>query len=631
MTHFSLSEETFGYLTNDDSSNTDTRYVATGSRNMLIDSQKKIQTRGGYTRLGTANTALITNRNAWTWQTSTGVERAQRCNDGVLEIYLATIDGSVINAWTTITSALSTTKKVRHAEWFDATEKIDVSIMVQGDTNMYEWNGAVAVVSSVTGTTITKGGTLTFAQSRFYTTRNMTVVCVRTGTEYTYSGGTDSLTLTGITDTTGLIAGDILVQKVVTQANKPLSSHTNDVIFSFENQIVVGSYSDNLVYISKNSDYTSMATSTPRVAGEGATLTLDSPIRAINSVGKFLTIFSGMSSLYKVEYAQITVGTTLAETVKVKRLDTGVNQGALSQEAVVPIGDSLAFISNEPALRVISNPEELLGIDPKTFSNPIKPDFDAEDWTDAFGIWVKNILIFTAPVNGRMWMLNFTEDSDGRLFRYWNPPQYLPVGPMSLINTGSGSALYGHSNAVAESYLLFDGLSDGQYADMDVNDKLPIDCRLYYAYNRAGPPVGHRLPSPHGYARDREALKNFDEFFVEGEITSNSKPNLLLNYDFDGATQQINKTIDGSDDDILEGLVGLNSLAQSSLATQPLAGLLMPPPGTRKFKVIFEVAKEDYFSVQDVYSSNEVDWYWGISARGGNVTLSPRIPINRHK
>lgn len=623
MRNFAISEETLGYVTAEDPANTDRRYLVDGSRNMLIDAQRKVITRGGYTRLGAASTDLTTTRNAWTWQTSTGVERAQRTNDGVLQVYLTTVDSTVINAWTTISSAFSTTKKLRHAEWFDPTEKIDVQIMVQGDANYYEWNGAVAVVGSVTGTTITKAGTLTFAQARFYTTRNKTVVCVRTGTEYTYTGGESTTTLTGIADTTDLVVGDILIQKVVTQTDKPLANHTNDVIFGFENQIVVGSYNDNLVYISKNSDYTSVATSTPRVAGEGATLTLDSPTSAINSVGKFLTIFAGKSSVYKTEYAQITVGSTLAETIKVKRLDTGVNQSAMSQEVVVPIGDALAFISNEPALRIISNPEELTGIDPKTFSNPIKPDFDAEDWTDAHGMWAGNVLMYSAPTFGRLWMLVFDETSDGQVKRYWNPPQYLPVGPLSLINTGSGQRLYGHGNTIAESYLLFDGLSDGQYDDMDVEDKLPIDCRAVFAIDRGV--AGSSKPS------DRAVYKTFDEFFVEGEVTGNAQPTLTLKYDFDGTTQIITETIDGSDEDILEGAIGINSLAQTSLADNPLAGLLTPPENARRFHVVFEEAREDYFGIQDVYSSNDVDLYWAITARGPNSTLSPRRPIQIHK
>jgi len=623
MKNYAISDEVLGYQSSSDPSNTDTRLLMAGSKNVLIDEQRKVITRGGYSRLGVAATTLTATRNAWTWETSTGVERAQRTNDGVLQVWLGTVDGVAIDAWTNVSSAFSTTNKLRQCNWYDTTEKIDVQVMCCGDANLYEWNGAVAVVDSITGTTVTKKGTLTFGQARFYTARNMTFTCVRTGTTYTYTGGTGTTTVTGIADTTGLVAGDILVQTIVTQTNKPAANRTNDVIFGFENQILVGSYSDNLVYVSKNSDYTSVAQSTPRVSGEGATLTLDAPTRAINSVGKLPVVFSGLSFIFKLEYAQITVSTTLAETLKIKRVDAGINQGALSQETVVPIGDSLAYLSNEVALRIIGNPDELRGIDPKTFSNPIKPDFDAEDWTDAFGIWVKNILIFTAPAGQRMWMLNFLEDADGKLRRFWNPPQTFPIGPMSIFDPdGDGPRLYGHAYSVAESYLLFDGRSDGQYDGMAAEDKLPIECIAIYPPDRKV--QGAKSTS------DRTRMKTLDEWFVEGEITQNAEVELTLNYD-EGQTATVDKTIEGDDEDILEGTVAVNSLAQSPLATQPLGGLLVPPSDARRFHVVFDLAREDYFGIGDTYSSNDADFYWAIIARGGNQTLSPRRPITIHK
>lgn len=622
MINYAISEETLGYASNEDPTNSDPRLLMAGSRNVLVDGQQRVMTRAGYTRLGVASTTLTSTRSAWTWETSTGVERAQRANDGLLEVWLGTVDGKVINAWTAIAFSFSATKKLRQATWYDTTEKIDVEVMVCGDANMYEWNGAVAVVGSVTGTTITKAGTLTFGQARFYQGRNLVVQCVRTGTQYTYSGGVGTTTLTGISDTSGLVAGDVLVQAIVTQTNKPAASRTNDLIFGNENQIITTSYGDNLAYVSKNSDYTSVSQSTPRVAGEGATLTLDAPGRAISTVGKNLVLFHGTSFVYKVEFAQITVGTTLAETVKVKRLDAGVNQGAMSQETVVPIGDALAFLSNEPALRIIGNPEELTGIDPKTFSNPVKPDFEAEDWTDASGTWASNILLLTAPAGGRMWMLNFMEDADGKVKRFWNPPQTLPVGPLSIIDSGSGPALHGHSSSVAESYLLFDGRADGQYDGMASADKLPIDCRAVYPSDRRAGSTDR--PS------DRAKYKTLDEWFVEGEVTANAKINLGLDYD-EGQTAHVDKTVDGSDEDILQGSVTVNSLAQSSLGSQPLGGLLVPPSDARKFRVVFDLPREDFFGIADVYQSNDVDMYWAITARGGNTTLSPRRPVAVHK
>jgi hypothetical protein len=611
MRDFILAEETLGYQTSTDPSNSDRRLLIAGSKNVLIDYQKKIVKRGGYTRLGVANTDVTENRNAWTWFNSTGGNLPQRFYDDELEVYLGTVDGYAIDAWTRVKDAWSTTEKLRATTWYDTTEKIDLQIMVQADANMYEWNGAIAVVDSVpSGTTVTKKGTTTFAQNRFYTTRNKTFVCVRTGTEYTYTGGESTTTLTGIADTTGIQTGDILVQKVVTQSNKPGASRTNHFIFSFENQIIIGSEDDALVYISKNTDYTTFSFSSPRVAGEGAILTLDAPTRGFGSIGKILIPFAGRSFIYRVIYEQITVGSTLAETIKVKRLDIGVDQGALNQECIVPIGNSLAYLSNEVALRIINNPEDLVGIHPKTLSNPIKPDFDAEDWTGAFGQWYKNILIYTAPVTSRMYMLNFIEDADGKLLRFWNPPQELPVGPMSIIDSGDGFLLHGHSNTVPETYLLFDGQSDGQYEDMDPDEKLPISATAVTPYNNY---------------KKRAQLKTCDEYYVEGEITTNTTAfTVAINYDFDGATQNIERMIDGSDEDILEGTVGFNSLAQQSLAVNPLGGLLNPPVSARKFRVIFELSPEDFHEINATFSTQGIDEYWAIISHGANASMSRR-------
>ena len=618
---FSLAEETLGYMTSQDESNMDFRLLVGGSKNVLIDQQKKVKSRSGYTRLGAANTALTEVRNAWTWRTSTGHIRPQRFYDDEWEVYLEDVDGTTIDAWTRVMSGLSTTELLRsciqkggNGGWYDSTEKIDLCLMVIGDANIYEWNGAVAIVSSITGTTVTKTGTTTFAQNRFYTSRNMTFFCVRTGTEYTYTGGASTTTLTGISDTTGLVAGDILIQKVVTNSNEPAASRTNHFIYNFENQIIIGSEDDNLVYGSKNTDFKDFAFSSPRVAGEGFLLTLDSPTRAITSLGQNLLVGAGKSVVFRVEYTTLAVGTTLAESVKIKRLETGVNQGFLSQETIVPVGNTIFYLTNEVALRTIEDPNNLVGINPKTLSNPIKPDFDAEDWDNAVGMWYKNTLFYSAPDNSRVYMLNFVQDADGKLFRFWNPPQVLPVRAMTLIEIDGVEQLYGHSNEVPETYLLFDGSSDAQYTNMPVEDKLPIECRAIFAYNNY---------------KKKGVLKTFDEYYVEGEITpSTTELSLILRYDFDGVTQEITKNIDGSDEDILEGFVGFNSLAQQSLAVNPLGGLLYPPSDARRFRCIFEIAKEHFFELQTEFYSYDVDKYWAILTHGANTELSRIKPIN---
>lgn len=614
-TRFSTSEETLGYVTATESTNTETRFLTEGSQNCLIDRNRKVKSRPGFTRLGAGNASETPVRNGFTWYNSSGDERPLRFYDDEWEVYLGTIDGTAINAWTRFTSGRSTTAIPRGATWWDATENIDVTIFVEGTDNLIEWNGAVAVVASITGTTITKEGTSTWGQSRFYTTRNKTVVCVRTGTEYTYTGGEGTLTLTGISDTTGIVAGDILIQKIVTDTDSVTANRTNHTIFSFENQICLGSEDDNEVYISKNNDYDDFTFSSPRLAGEGGLLTLDGPAKSFGALGSFFVVSAGRSSWFRANYEQITVSTTLAETLRVKKLNTGVDQGAQNQETTVQLGNALIFLSHEPAVRMISDPEQLTGTDPRTLSNPIKPDFDGEDFTNACAIWHKNAYYLSSPVNSKTYILEFVEDADGKLRRFWNPPQILPVRAFSVI----GDALHGHSNGVPETYELFTGTSDlvanGTVGNPD--DKLPFNVIMAFAYNLYG---------------DRANLKTFSEYFVEGEITPNTTDALLtLNLDFGGSTAVIERTIDGSDEDILEGNVGFNSLGQVNLGINPLGGLLNPPDDARKFNVTFVSPPDDFRMLQAIISVNEVDRYIAITAHGASVKISPRKNISHYK
>lgn len=615
---WTIGEETLGYQTSTESSNSDYRYLIAGSQNVLVDYNRKVGVRNGFTRLGAGSEALTPIRNAFTWLTSTGTELPLRFYDDEWEVYLGTVDTTVLDAWYRFKNSMSTTEIPRGAIFFDTAENVDEMILVQGDANLYEWNGAVAVVaSSSSGSqTVTKAGTSTFAQNRFYTSANKSFICARTGTEYAYTGGEATTTLTAVT-TSGsfdLVAGDVLLQKVVTASNKPASSHTNDTIYSFENQIAVGSFDDNEVWISKNTDYADFSFSSPRVPGEGGLLTLDGPSRGIGAAGKYLLAFAGYDSIFRADYQQITVGSTLTETLRVKRLNVGVNQGSLNPDCIIPVGNALIYLSNEIALRIIENPDNINTTDPKTLSNPIKPDFDAEDWSDAKGIWHKNSLWLSAQANSHVYGLQFVEDADGKVRRFWQPPQVLPADPFFIF----GGNLYCGSNSVAETYLLFDPTT---FADLVANgtagnpgDKTPINAIAKFAYQSYG---------------DRARLKTFDEYYVEGEAGPNvTELTLTLGYDFEGSSQTLMRTIDASNEDILEGVVSGNSLAQQSLGVQPIGGLVNPPGDARKFRVIFEIAREDFHELVSQFSTNEADLYWAIIAHGSNAKMSPRRATN---
>lgn len=583
--------------------------LVSGSQNVLIDTRKgKVYSRGGYSRLGVANTALTPVRGSTTWDTSTATSLMVKQYDDELEVYLGTVDGTDLNAWYRVANGFSTTEIMRFCTWWNNTESLDVLLFVIGNNNLYKWNGAVAVASTTTSNTITKAGTSTFGQSRFYTVGNKVLINVRTGTEFTYTGGEGTTQLTGVTPdpTSDIVVGDVLVQKVVTTADKPAANRNNHTIDMFQNQIFVGSEDDNEVYVSDASDYTDFGFSTRRVAGEGALFTLDGICTGFAAVGGIMTLFAGKSSIFRAEYQEVAVGTSLVETLKVKKIYTGANQGSFGPDTVISLGNEAIYLSNEPALRSFSDPQELEGLKPKTLSNPIKPDFDAETWTNAHLLWDKNRIYLTSPVNSRLYILEFVEDSDGNLIRFWHPPQILPVRRLSTFN----NLLYGHSNSTPESYQIFSGNSDINSED----EKLPINAIAkfsYLDYDKYG------------------VLKNFDEFYVDGEISPSTDDLLMtINYGYGGFIKSLDRTIDGTDLGLLQETLVNTSLAQQLLAQHPLGGLSVIPEETASFSVIFEIAKEDFDQIQVVFSSNELDRYWAISTYGPNVKISTRQPIN---
>ena len=611
MRDFQLVEQVMGYQSSDDPTNTDKRYLVAGSQNVLIDRQKKVHSRQGYSRLGSANSALTPVRKGLTWNSSTGLELPVRQYDDELEVYLGTVDGVDVDSWKRVVSSLSTTEILRADLWWDTGENLDLFLFVMGDDNLYEWGGGVAVASSVTTNTIVKAGTNTFAQNRFYANRNRTLINVRTGTEYTYTGGAGTTTLTGVSpDPTGeILANDVLIQKIVTQTDKPAANRNNDTILIFENQLVIGSFDDNEVFFSQNDDYDDFTYSTPRVAGEGGLLALDGPSGGFGILSNNLLAFAGRDSIFKAKYQQITVSTTLAETLAVQKLKSGIDQSAQSPDAIVPVGNALAYLSYEPALRLVEQVSDLEGPQLKTLSNPIKPDFDAETWTNAQGLWYKNALYLSAPSNSKLYILEFLEDADGKLRRFWQPPQILPARSLAVID----GDLYGHSNSVAETYKLFDGYSDVNSDD----DKIPINAIAVFAYNDYG---------------KRALLKNFDEYMVEGYISPATKDLLLtLNYGYGGYTQILEKTIDGTDEDILEDFVSGVSLGQAPLGQEPIGGSASVPADSRKFSVNFEIARDDFNQIQAKFSTNEVDRYFAILSHGSNATLSRRRKITNKK
>lgn len=583
MKKFNLIPKYRGYINKADVTNVDPSYLVSGSQNVLINDGEKIQVRPGYSIYGAASTDLYPVLSSYDWITSTNVERNLRKYNTTLEVYYS-------SAWRTV-GTFTAAALLNFAEFWSSTESKDLLLIADGTSTMKMWSGGIAVIASVGTNTLTKSGSTTWAEERFLVagTRQVNIG----GVTYTYTGGESTTTLTGVTPDPALAspaiaAGDIAIQTIRSSSNTPASSFNNDIISTINNHVFVADFDRRDIYISKNTDYTSYTYSSPRVPGEGALLTLDS-----NPIGFVVQEDSMYISGSKNDWYQIKFNRSAdltKEEVVVQKLKTGPGQGAYSQSSIGNAKNSVLYFSNEKTIDSLGRIENINTPQSLPLSDPIKTELESYDVTIAPHIkYFKNKTYIAFPSESKVVIYDHEKG-------FWQPPQILPVRRFAII----GGELYGHSNAVPETYKLFD---EDVYSD----NTNPIDARAVFAYRNYGRP---------------DWKKNFDEWFTEGYISSNTTIDLTIYYDFGGNTSIIEEEIIGTDTDILFGPPGDSSIGKAGLGQQPIGSSVDSPSDLSKFRIIHELRKQDFYEVQVKYASNDVDYRWELLRLGGNVRLS---------
>jgi hypothetical protein len=471
---FTLINKFLGYRSREDKTILPPGYTIWPSQNVQIDLTGRLKCRLGYTRYGASNSTAVSINSWWDWEEHKNAVinlRASQFSDAT-----TTLQFDYNGTWTTIKTGLG--NKIRFCNYWKGSESENVVLFVDGSTNVYEWNGSTTTVDSVTTNTIKKQGTATWAADGFYAAANKKLM-IR-GVEYTYTGGETTTTLTGVTpDPTAQgantpVAGDLTYQSIVTQASITGVSGTPtfDGISNIQNQIYYGRNNNNVVYVSKVNDYTNVSQSTPRVRGDGATLTLRSPWVAFVPQETTMYISGGKSQWFQVQ-TQLSVDNT-AEAMAAVGLKTSPLQGALSQEAMTHDRNSVVILTNETRMVTLGRVQNIYETPMMTdYSFPVAKDFDLYDWTDASVKFHKSFIYVAVPKESKWLIFNQTDPNN----MFWEAPQ---TGQFSGFMIGNDGALYAHGYNVPETYKLFDGGSDNGH---------PIQTIAkfsYYDYNARG-------------------------------------------------------------------------------------------------------------------------------------------------
>lgn len=522
-------------------------------------------------------------------------------------------DANDVVTWKTILSSLASAS-FSFTPFWDTTDLIKLCLFVNGDGNVYEWNGFVGAIASTTVNSIILTGTLTAAQQGVYTTRNMTVVI--NGTEYTYTGVSGN-TLTGVTtDPRGEANGSIVFQKVVTNAVSGMSpaafqAFKPDVIQkSVQNVIYYGSSISNQVWVSKVDNFKDCTVTSPtRIVGEGFVYILDAPARGFvpqetgGNLSSEMIISAGRDWLYR-EVRTLSSDLT-KETLSLKPLRTGRLQAALDAHSITRTKNGFVYLGNDKVLNLLGQISTQFVPELTDLSMSIVDDMNGYDHTGGATYYHKNFIYRSVPLSGIIRAYNMTDPQKP----YWEAPITYPIAGFYVTEDGE---LGGHGYASSESYLLFTG---HRFRANVVDEGFPIEAFAYFA------PYAHTKSFQGGRSSvlNRSATKKMEELFIDGYISSNTELYVGTNSDLDGCQLSRSKLIVGSNTDITCPLGEGGSLGTTPFGTTILGDGLVAPTRPPYFNTIKTFPPYAATFEQVFFVSYGIDFDWEIISFGSDA------------
>lgn len=618
--NFDLIDNFEGYITAKDPTNVSPRALVFGSQNCYKKINGNIAVRPGLKRYGLADATVAGISSSDEWYNSLGktyafrvVEPTSTGNDGKLQVMSTIVDG-VTPIWYDLQTGLTTTQtRYVFDSFYIATDLKDVWVFCRGDSNLYWWSGGLTTVAAqgAGGSTLVKNGTNTWAQDGFSASANKTFTINGSPTVYTYTGGENTTTLTGITPALPAIsANTVILQSVITETNKPAAGFNADFLKTIGNQLYIGSYTSRLIYISSNTDFTNYTIPSPPVTGSPDLLTLDNTGKGISVRQGTAHITAGLSDWYVVSFQEIAVGTDITRQTVVEKQETAALSAALAHEFIDTVGDDIVYLSQDQQLRNYGTFRNISTAKFPSLSQQIHTEFQYEDFTGGQVKAIGDFVYVTSPATGKVYLQQTREalDEVGNIIaeRLWHPPQIWQVSRIALID----GIEYGHSTSNPQIYQLW---NTNQY-----HDDSPTDV-----------PVGYDVAMLMSYRQNgrRQGYLAFNKVYVEGYIQQNSELNLRVRNDYLDPEPQVVTIGANANNPALFPDITPETVGGSKVGETPIGGGEVSESGETqfpKFRAILTVEEINCFEYQLELYSNTADSAWEILALGTNVEVAPQ-------
>lgn len=468
----------------------------------------------------------------------------------------------------------------------------------------------VDITSVATTGTLTKQGTTSWQQAGFASNLASEKKIMILGVEYTYIGGEDTATLYGVLpDPSGILAGTVAIQSVLTQVDTPAAGFNNDFIKVINNQVYVGSYTSRLCYISSSTNFADYVVPTPRAAGDPELLTLDATLKGIGVRQGNAHIGFGNGSWAVITFNDITVGSTLTQQTKVDVKPVAQLQAPYAHEFIDTVGDSLVYLAQDQQVRMFGDFTNLFTPGYPSLSQEISTELMEQNFAEGSLRCIGEFTYLCAPITGKVWLYQVRQavDQSGQVVaeRLWHSPF---VWNLTSVNQVNGT-IVGFSNANPQIYSLWD--TNQWYDDSPSTEHLPYECVAAFSY-RGG--------------KRRQGLWSFDKNFTEGYIAPGTPLSVRINYNYQGSLAVLNATINSITQPAytFSGATA-PSLGDRSPGEEPLGDgfttLADAQEALPKFKVINSMNQQNCFEWQPIYYSEATNAQWELLAVGDNAQL----------
>jgi hypothetical protein len=661
-----------GYLSNREITNVSGLYLVKGSKNSIIKNGEKVVTRGGYRVL--SQRAVTINKgfnSSFDWVTSSGYKLNMTGCYGTLDFW-----HEPTQQFLTLQTGLPKTKRAEFTTWWDADELIDKLLFVRGDSNIYEWSGAVAEIASVTANTITKkryisgtniafndngatGDTITHAGNGFITAGfevGDTIVVIGSASndgEYTIKTVTSGILVLIDDDslTTEAAGASVAVQE-------PNGTFGQSRFFTQGTRKVV---IDGEEYAYTGGEGTGTLTGVTPSPLAGGVVAGDYAIQAVRTNSP--SALSGLKNdLISMLTNNVYIGSLTSRQVWISK-NTDFTDFSFSTPRVSGEGFDLTldstptgFAPDEDKMYISAREDDWYKVEEVLSADQSGAVINIDKLKTAVGqaavsqgaiVNIKNAIAFlsfepTIDTLGRVELINGVTSKpisdpikdDVESYNKDNVHGIFFRNELWYTFPSEGIAIMYDIQGQYWNPPLYLSIARWSIMKIDGVDKLcghSASKNETYILNTGRNDNGSTFDfvAAFGYENygTRFSPKLFDEIAFEGYMTQNTKLKDTVVYDYKGATDVREFIIDGSDEAIVFSPSTTAFLGSSPLGEEPLGTSADEISDIVKVRCINPTSVIDFYERQRIFSTDEIDSYVEIIAYGENVELSDNLPI----